>query len=194
MSLRRIRIGNPTPRRVIASSVVRLDVPDRREAGVIGGRRAAMVAPSAGVRERQRRRVACPAVAGRRLPGVARRGRSTIRVTKRCVDRTRTPVPAGCWGRSHPSRHQVGPLAAGPGPELAATAQARNVALQFYPVRESKDLDDAFAARSKARAEAPVVLPHPFVWSHTQRIVDLATRSRLPALEMAASGPMPQLV
>jgi hypothetical protein len=56
------------------------------------------------------------------------------------------------------------------------------VALQFYPVRESKDLDDAFAARSKARAEALVVLPHPFMWSHTQRIVDLATRSRLPAL------------
>jgi len=40
------------------------------------------------------------------------------------------------------------PPAAGPGPELAATAQARNVALQFYPVRESKDPDDAFAARS----------------------------------------------
>jgi hypothetical protein len=56
------------------------------------------------------------------------------------------------------------------------------VALQFYPVRESKDLDDAFAARSKARAEALVVLPHPFMWSHTQRIVDLATRRRLPAL------------
>ena len=56
------------------------------------------------------------------------------------------------------------------------------MALQFFPVRESKDLDDAFAARSKARAEALVVLPHPFMWSHTQRIVDLATRSRLPAL------------
>src|SRR5439155_13482427 len=126
----------------------RLDVPDRREAGVIGGRRAAKVPRVRVFRERQRRRVACPAVAVRRLPGVARRGRSTIRVTKRCVDRTRTPVPAECWGRSHPSRHRVGPLAAGPGPELAATAQARNVALQFYPVRESKDLDDAFAARS----------------------------------------------
>src|SRR5439155_19878408 len=160
----------------------RLDVPDRREAGVIGGRRAAKVPRVRVFRERQRRRVACPAVAGRRLPGVARRGRSRIRITKRCVDRTRTPVPAGCWGRSHPSRHRVGPLAAGPGPELAATAQARNVALQFYPVRESKDLDDAFAAMSKARAEALVVLPHPFMWSHTQRIVDLATRRRLPAL------------
>lgn len=34
-----------------------------------------------------------------RLPGVARGGRSTIRVTKRRVDRTHTPVRADRWPR-----------------------------------------------------------------------------------------------
>ena len=77
MSLRRIGIGNPTPRRVTASSVVRLDVPDRREAGVIGGRRAAMVAPSAGVSR--------ASATSRRVPG-GRGQAPTRRRTPRAVD------------------------------------------------------------------------------------------------------------
>ena len=44
-----------------------------------------------------------------------RGGRWTIGITKRCVDRFRTPVPAGRGDRRCPPRHPAGPTAAGPG-------------------------------------------------------------------------------
>ena len=71
--------------------------------------------------ERQRARVAWPAAAGMRRPGVALR-RSTLGDTKRCVDRIRTPVRAG--GRRCPARHRAGPIAAGRGRARSGVARS----------------------------------------------------------------------
>jgi len=67
-------------------------------------------------------------------------------------------------------------------PVLEAAAQALNVTLQFYELREPEKLEGAFAAMTKARTDALLVLPHPFMSTHARRIVDLAAQSRLPAM------------
>ena len=54
--------------------------------------------------------------------------------------------------------------------------------LQSYHVRDPEELEGAFAAMTKARAEALLVVPSPFFAVHRQRIVDLAAQSRLPAM------------
>ena len=73
-----------------------------------------------------------------------------------------------------------------------AAAQALDVTLQPYPVQDSKEFEGAFAAMTKARAEALLVTSHPFINIHTRRIVELAAQSRLPAMypwrEAAAAG------
>jgi putative ABC transport system substrate-binding protein len=75
---------------------------------------------------------------------------------------------------------------------LDAAAQALNVTLQPYATREPEKLDSVFAAMTAARAEALVVLPHPFMWDHRKQIVNLAAQSRLPAVypgrEMVEDG------
>ena len=65
---------------------------------------------------------------------------------------------------------------------MEAAARALDVTLQLYGVKEPEELEGAFAAMTKARAEALLVLPAPFMWSHARRIVDLAAQSRLPAV------------
>jgi putative ABC transport system substrate-binding protein len=66
--------------------------------------------------------------------------------------------------------------------DMEAAAKALNVTLQHYKVREPEKLEGAFAAMTKARAEALLVLPDPFWWSHARRIVELAAERRLPAV------------
>lgn len=66
--------------------------------------------------------------------------------------------------------------------ETQAAARVLGVTLQFYEVRDPKEFDGAFAAMSKARAGALLVQPHPFNFAHARRIVDLAAKSRLPAV------------
>ena len=66
--------------------------------------------------------------------------------------------------------------------ELEATARALHVTLLPYELREPEALDSAVAAMNKARAEALLVAPHPFMYTHAQQIVDLANRNRLPAM------------
>jgi putative tryptophan/tyrosine transport system substrate-binding protein len=56
------------------------------------------------------------------------------------------------------------------------------VTLQPYRLRGPEELEGAFAAMTKARAEALLVVPSPFFNNHAQRIVDLAAQSRLPAI------------
>jgi putative ABC transport system substrate-binding protein len=68
------------------------------------------------------------------------------------------------------------------GPDLQAAARALDVTLQDYELREPEKLDGVFAAMTKARAEALLVIPHPFMATHARRIVDLAAQSRLPAM------------
>ena len=67
-------------------------------------------------------------------------------------------------------------------PDLEAAARALDVTLQYYELREPDKLDGAFAAMTKARTEALLVIPHPFMATHARRIVDLAAQNRLPAM------------
>ena len=109
----RIRIVNPTPRRADRSTAARLDLPGATVSG--DGQRVAAGPwmPRVGVfGERQRAGIARLTSAGTRLPGVVRGGRWTVGVTKRCVDRARTRVPAGRGGRSHPPRRRRPPIGA----------------------------------------------------------------------------------
>ncbi len=66
--------------------------------------------------------------------------------------------------------------------EEAAAARALGLTLQYYNVWEPDDLAGAFAAMTKARAEALLTESLPFFWVHRQRIADLAAQSRLPGM------------
>ena len=57
-------------------------------------------------------------------------------------------------------------------------ARALGVTLQSYLVQGPEELEGAFAAMTKARAEALLVVPSPFFGVHRQRIIDLAAQSR----------------
>ena len=54
--------------------------------------------------------------------------------------------------------------------------------LPFFEVRGPDDFEAAFAAMAKNHADALVVPADPFTIAHRQRIVELAARSRLPAM------------
>jgi ABC-type uncharacterized transport system substrate-binding protein len=64
--------------------------------------------------------------------------------------------------------------------ELAAGALA--VQLQYLDVRDSKDIETAFRAASKGRADAVLVLENAVLTSHRKQLVELAAKSRLPAI------------
>ena len=67
-------------------------------------------------------------------------------------------------------------------PVIEEAAQALGVTLQFYGVRASEEFEGAFTAMTKAKAEALLVLAHPFIHLHAKRLVDLAAQNRLPAM------------
>jgi len=64
--------------------------------------------------------------------------------------------------------------------ELAA--KAFGVKLQSLDVRDLKDIETAFRAASKARANAVIVLAGTIVLVHRAQITTLAIKSRLPAM------------
>ena len=64
--------------------------------------------------------------------------------------------------------------------ELAAVALA--VQLEYLDVLATKDIEIAFRAASKGHADAVVVLTSAVFSSHQTQVVDLATKSRLPAI------------
>ena len=66
--------------------------------------------------------------------------------------------------------------------ETEAAAQALDITPQFYEVRDPNEFEAAFGAMTKARAEALLVMPSPSFAFHAKRLVDLAARSRLPAV------------
>jgi putative tryptophan/tyrosine transport system substrate-binding protein len=63
-------------------------------------------------------------------------------------------------------------------------AAARTMGLQLRPIQISPEdtLEEAFAAMSRASARALIILTDPIFFSQRKRIVDLAARSRLPAM------------
>ncbi len=74
------------------------------------------------------------------------------------------------------------PLNAGYLRDTQAAARALGVTCQVYEVRAPEELEGAFTAMTKARADGLLVLQYPFTFVHARRIADLATKSRLPAV------------
>ena len=66
--------------------------------------------------------------------------------------------------------------------ETELAARALRVQLQYLDILGPKDFETAFRASSKARAEALLVLNSSVTASHRTEIVDLAVKSRLPAI------------
>ena len=66
--------------------------------------------------------------------------------------------------------------------ESQLTAGVYKVQLQFLDVLDPKDIESAFRAASKGRAEAVLVLGSPVFISHRPRVVDLAVKNRLPTV------------
>jgi putative ABC transport system substrate-binding protein len=69
--------------------------------------------------------------------------------------------------------------------KVQAAAGALLVQLQLVAVLAPAELDRAFSAMARERADALIVLPSPMLFSERRRIVDLATRHRLPLMAMA---------
>jgi putative tryptophan/tyrosine transport system substrate-binding protein len=65
-----------------------------------------------------------------------------------------------------------------------APARSLSIKLQSVEVRTSGDLERAFSAMRRERAEALVTINSPLLLSHLKRIIDLAAKSRLPAVHM----------
>jgi putative ABC transport system substrate-binding protein len=66
--------------------------------------------------------------------------------------------------------------------ELELAAGALKVKLQILDVLSPKDIETAFRAASKGHAEAVLVLGGGFLNSHRTQVVELAVKSRLPAI------------
>jgi putative ABC transport system substrate-binding protein len=66
--------------------------------------------------------------------------------------------------------------------EMELTAATFGVRLQYLDVLSSKDIETAFRAASKGRAEAVLVFGGPVLNSHGRQIADLAAKNRLPAI------------
>jgi len=69
--------------------------------------------------------------------------------------------------------------------ETEAAAQALGLQLQLVPAIGPSDIDGAFAAMTLERAEAVILLPSPMLYGEHKRIVELAEKSRLPAMYAA---------
>ncbi len=67
-------------------------------------------------------------------------------------------------------------------PILEPEARALRVALQPYRLQGPEDFEGVFAAMTRARAEACLLVPAPFFAPHKQRIIGLAAQHRLPVM------------
>jgi putative tryptophan/tyrosine transport system substrate-binding protein len=70
--------------------------------------------------------------------------------------------------------------------ETELAAQAMKVQLQYLDVRDPKDIETAFRAASKGRADAVIVLPSSIFNSQRTQVIELAAKNRLPAIYYAA--------
>jgi putative ABC transport system substrate-binding protein len=65
---------------------------------------------------------------------------------------------------------------------MEAAARQLDVTLQSYTVGAPKEFEGAFAAMTKAREEALLLLGHHVFANQAKRIADLAAKTRLPAV------------
>jgi putative ABC transport system substrate-binding protein len=63
--------------------------------------------------------------------------------------------------------------------ETERAAEAFKVQLQYLDVQASKDIETAFRAANKARADALLVLGNPILNAHRKQVVDLAVKNRV---------------
>ncbi|MDZ4347015.1 MAG: ABC transporter substrate-binding protein [Candidatus Binatia bacterium] len=66
--------------------------------------------------------------------------------------------------------------------EVELVAKAFGVKLQYLDVLEPNDIETAFRAATKGRAQAVLMLPGPVLISQRTQVVDLAVKNRLPAI------------
>jgi len=66
--------------------------------------------------------------------------------------------------------------------EMQAAARALGLHLHAVPVSPQDSLEEAFATMTRASARGLIVLTDPIFFSQRRKIVDLASRSRLPAM------------
>lgn len=66
--------------------------------------------------------------------------------------------------------------------EIEAAARSLKIQLQPVRARTPDELDTAFSAMARARADAVIVLADPIFLLHRQRLADLAAKNRLPAM------------
>ncbi len=66
--------------------------------------------------------------------------------------------------------------------ETELAAQTFGVQLQYLDVRSPNEIDSAFRAASKGRADAILVLINPIMISHRALVVELASKNRLPTI------------
>jgi putative tryptophan/tyrosine transport system substrate-binding protein len=66
--------------------------------------------------------------------------------------------------------------------EQEPAARALRVQLQYLDLLNSKDIEIAFRTANKGRAEALLLLSGPVLNAHLRQVVDLAAKSRLPAM------------
>jgi putative ABC transport system substrate-binding protein len=69
--------------------------------------------------------------------------------------------------------------------ETETAAQAAKLQLQLVPALGPGDLDGAFVTMTRERADAVIQLPSPMLFGEHKRIVELAAKSRLPAMYAA---------
>ena len=67
-----------------------------------------------------------------------------------------------------------------------ATARALKLTLHPLEVRRPDDFDGAFHAATKARANALMPLPDPFINTQLKRVIEFAAKNRLPAIYTAS--------
>jgi putative tryptophan/tyrosine transport system substrate-binding protein len=66
--------------------------------------------------------------------------------------------------------------------ETQAAGKALGLQLQSLEVRDSKDFDTVFEAATRDRAQALLTSPSSFINTHQARIIEFATKNRLPAM------------
>ena len=72
--------------------------------------------------------------------------------------------------------------------EIESAAQTLETKLQFVAVAGPDDLEPAFSAMVKERADGLIVFPSPILFGQYPRIVALAANNRLPAIYAAREG------
>jgi putative ABC transport system substrate-binding protein len=65
---------------------------------------------------------------------------------------------------------------------LHGESRALGVQVHTLPVRRPEELDDAFEAMTKERAQAVLILADPMTFFHRRRLADLAIKHRLPLM------------